>query len=484
MTGEGCVLAVDQGTSGTKALVVRADGTVAGRGEAPLASRPVGADGVEIDPAELWGSVEAAAVHALAAARAVGERPGAVALSNQGETVLAWDRATGEPCSAAISWQDRRSASLCAELAPHAEEIRHVTGLELDPYFSAPKMAWLRRHVTTGGTVTTTDAWLLHRLTGAFVTDPATASRTLLLDLDVRAWSPRLCEVFGVDPGELPQIVDNDAVIGTSTAFGPELPVAGAVVDQQAALLAEGCLAPGDAKCTYGTGAFLLATLGSAAVRSTAGLVTCVAWTLAGATTYCLDGQVYTAGSAVDWLHRIGVIDGPADLDALAGPATLAGEVFVPALAGLAAPFWSPGSRGSLVGLSLDSDRGTVVRAVLEGIAANVAVLARTAARDLGRPLERLRVDGGLTRSAVLLQLQADLLQVPVDVHPTTDATALGAAALARLALGDAPDAARAVAGWAPTRRYEPRCSATDAAERLDRWERAAARVVAEAGTS
>jgi len=476
----GCVLAVDQGTSGTKALVVRADGSVAARAEAPLANRPVGADGVEIDPEDLWTSVLAAASAALADARAAGERPVAVALSNQGETVLAWDRATGRPCSAAISWQDRRSAPVCAELAGHAEEIRHLSGLELDPYFSAPKTAWLRRQVTGAGVVTTTDTWLLHRLTGAFVTDPATASRTLLLDLDACAWSPRLAELFGVDLDDLPVIVDNDAVIGTTTAFGPELPVAGIVVDQQAALLAEGCLAPGEAKCTYGTGAFLLVTLGAEPRRSTSGLVSCVAWTLHGETTYCLDGQVYTAGAAVGWLRGLGVVDGPEQLDALAGPAVLASEVFVPALAGLAAPYWSPGARGSLSGLSLDSDRGTVVRAVLEGIAANVAVLAATAARDLGRPLERLRVDGGLTRSQVLLQLQADLLQVPVDVHPTPDATALGAAALARLALGHAVDAASAVAAWAPTRRFEPGCSAEEASERLARWRRAAGAVVAE----
>jgi glycerol kinase len=477
MTGDGCVLAIDQGTSGTKALLVRPDGTVAARGEAPVAVRTIGADGVEIRPEDIWNSVLAAAGSALAAA-GTRERLDAVALSNQGETVLAWDRPTGRPLSEAICWQDRRSASVCARLTDHAEEIRSLTGLELDPYFSAPKIAWLRENVTADGVVTTTDSWLLHRLTGRFVTDAATASRTLLLDLDDVAWSPRLGELFGVRIEDLPRIVDNDAVLGTTTAFGDPIPVAGAVVDQQAALLAEGCLAAGEAKCTYGTGAFLLATLGPAAVRSQAGLVSCVAWSLHGTPTYCLDAQVYTAGSAVDWLQRIGVVDGPAELDRLAGPATIAGEVFVPALAGLAAPYWSSTARGLFAGLTLDSDRGAVVRAVLEGLAANVAVLAETMARDLGRPLQRLRVDGGLTRSRVLMQTQADLLQAPVDVHASHDATALGASALARLALGQAAGPAEAVAAWSTVTTYEPRCSADQAAERLARWRRAAASAI------
>lgn len=472
----GAVLALDQGTSATKALIVRADGTIAATGEAAVASRTVGRDGVELEPEEIWGSLVTAARRALTATT---ERPAAVALANQGETVMAWERATGKPLSPAISWQDRRAGNVCSRLADHAEEVRQVTGLQLDPYFSAPKMTWVRENLTTAGVVTTTDTWLLHRLTGEFITDTATASRTLLLDLATATWSPRMCELFAVDAGELPPIAGNDTVIGFTSAFGGELPVAGIIVDQQAALLAQGCLAPGEAKCTYGTGAFLLANTGGKAVLSRAGLASCVAWSIGGKIAYCLDGQVYTAGSAVGWLSRTGIIDDPADLDRVAAAATNGEEVFVPALAGLGAPFWSPAARASLTGMSMDTDRGSIVRAVLEGIAANVTVLTEAAADDLGQPIQRLRADGGLTRSRVLMQAQADLLQAPVDVYQIPDATALGAAALARLALGDATDGKAAVEHWHPAITYEPRCQPDETAARLQRWRRAVAAAAA-----
>lgn len=474
---DGCILALDQGSSATKALLVRPDGSVAAAAEAPVQSHPVGPDGVELDPEEIWRSLAIAAGRVMTSAREV---PAAVALANQGETVLAWDRVTGKPLSAAISWQDRRATALCRRMADRAEEVRAVTGLRLDPYFSAPKAAWLRECVTREGVVTTTDSWLLHRLTGEFVTDAATASRTMLLDLDSMQWSERMGEMFGVDTSGLPRIVDNDGVVGVTSTFGAEVPVAGVAVDQQAALLAEGCLRRGQAKCTYGTGAFLLATLGTAAARSRAGLVSCVAWRCAGETTYCLDGQVYTVGSALDWLRRVGVIGGPEDLDRLAGDVRRGAEVFVPAFAGLGAPHWFPRVRAAMTGMTLDTDRGSLVHAVLEGIAANVAVLAEATGRDLGRPVARLRADGGLTRSRVLMQLQADLLQVPVDVYPTADATALGVSALARLALGEAPTPADAVRWWRPALSFEPACSAEEAASRLDRW-RGVVRQLAEA---
>ncbi len=468
MTG-GCVLAIDQGTSATKALLVHTDGSIAGVAEVPVGTYPVGGEGAEADPEQIWDSVLAAARRVVEAA---GERPVVVALANQGETVLAWDRFTGRPRSAAISWQDRRAAEICAQLAGHRAEIRQVTGLELDPYFSAPKMAWLRDQ-GAAGVITTTDAWLLYRLTGAFVTDAATASRTLLLNLDTVTWSERMCSLFGVELSFLPEVMDNAAIIGTTTAFGGELPVAGIAVDQQAALLAEACLQPAQAKCTYGTGAFLLATSGSQPIRSKAGLVSCVAWRLGGITTYCLDGQVYTAGTAIDWLTRMGIVAGPDELDPLAGAASLSGETFVPAFTGLAAPYWAPAARGSLTGLSLRSDRGTIIRAVLEGIAANVTVLAQATGDDLGFPLRRLRADGGLTASRVLMQAQADLLQAPVEVYATPHATALGVAALAWLALGEAASPADAVAAWSPRVIYEPTCTAQTAADRLAVWQHA-----------
>lgn len=459
------ILAIDQGTSATKALLVGPGAEVLGRGEVPVGTRSVGADGVEADPEELFASVLAAGRLALAAAGAPAD---AVALANQGETVLAWDRGTGRPLSPAIVWQDRRSGGVCARLADRAAELAAITGLPLDPYFAAPKMTWLRENLTGDGTVTTTDTWLLARLGAGYVTDAATASRTMLLDLDSTAWSGPACAAFGLDPGALPAVADCAGIVGETSAFGPPLPVAGIAVDQQAALLAQRCLTAGDAKCTYGTGAFLLVTTGPAAVRSGSGLSCSVAWRLGGAVTYCLDGQVYTAGSALRWLTEIGVLGAPAELDAVGETVPDAGGVtFVPALAGLGAPYWAPDARGQLSGLHLGTARGHLARAVAEGIAASVALLVSAACADLGHPLVSLRVDGGLTRSRLLMQAQADLLQVPVVICRSPDATALGVAALARLGTGDAASAGEALGAAEVEAIVEPSVTADQAAERL-----------------
>ncbi|MBZ6138111.1 MULTISPECIES: FGGY family carbohydrate kinase [Streptomyces] len=464
----GPVLAVDQGTSGTKALVVCPERGVVGTGFAEVRPRPLPGGLVEVDPEELYGSVLEAGRRALAEA---GEPVSALGLANQGETVLAWDPHTGRPLTDALVWQDRRAESVCAELAAHAEELRHMTGLPLDPYFAAPKMAWIRRHLTREGHVTTSDTWLVHRLTGARVTDAATASRTQLLDLDRTDWSPRALELYGLRYEALPEIVDNAAHVGTTEAFGPELPLTGLAVDQQAALLAQRVTEPGTAKCTYGTGAFLLADTGATPRRGTSGLAACVARRLGGRTDYCLDGQVYTAASAVRWLTDLGVLRGAADLDPTGATVPDAGGVtFVPALAGLAAPWWRGDLRGSLTGLGLDTTPGHLVRALCEGIAAQVAELADAAAADLGAPLTVLRVDGGLTRSALLMQTQADLLQRPVEVSALPDATALGVGALARLGADPALTLADALPDAGPAAVYEPRVSADEAGTRRARF--------------
>jgi glycerol kinase len=461
----GPVLAVDQGTSGTKALVICPERGVLGAGFAAVRPRHLPGGLVEVDPAELYGSVVEAGTRALAEAR---EPVVALGLANQGETVLAWDPATGRPLTDALVWQDRRAESVCAELAAHADELRQLTGLPLDPYFAAPKMAWIRRHLTTEGVVTTSDAWLVHRLTGAYVTDAATAGRTQLLDLDRVAWSPRALDMYGLSGERLPRVVDAAEVIGVTTAFGPEIPLTGVLVDQQAALLAQRITAPGGAKCTYGTGAFLLAHTGDTPTRGTSGLVSCVAWRLGGRTSYCLDGQVYTAASAVRWLTDLGVIDSAADLDTVGGAVPDSGGVtFVPALAGLAAPWWRGDLRGSLTGLGLDTGPGHLVRALCEGLAAQVVALAEAAATDLGDPLDVLRVDGGLTRSALLMQTQADLLQRPVEVSALPDATALGVGALARLGAEPGLTVTDALPDWKPAAVYEPHIPADAAAERL-----------------
>ncbi|MDT0614043.1 FGGY family carbohydrate kinase [Streptomyces lancefieldiae] len=464
----GSVLAVDQGTSGTKALVICPERGVIGSGFAEVRPRHLPGGRVEADPEELYDSVVEAGRRALAGA---GEPVTALGLANQGETVLAWDPDTGRPLTDALVWQDRRAESVCAELSQYGEELRHLTGLPLDPYFAAPKMAWIRRHLTREGRVTTSDTWLVHRLTGVCVTDAATASRTQLLDLDRAAWSPRALEVYGLTGERLPDVVDNAAHVGTTTAFGPELPLTGLAVDQQAALLAQRVTEPGAAKCTYGTGAFLLAHTGDIPRRGTSGLVSCVAWRLGGVTNHCLDGQVYTAASAVRWLTDLGVIAGAADLDTVGGTVPDSGGVtFVPALAGLAAPWWRGDVRGSLTGLGLDTGPGHLVRALCEGLAAQVVALADAAAADLGGPLTVLRVDGGLTRSALLMQTQADLLQRPVEVSALPDATALGVGALARLGADPGLTVAEALPDGEPAAVYEPRISADEAAERLARF--------------
>ncbi|MFC8274284.1 FGGY family carbohydrate kinase [Streptomyces sp. NPDC057271] len=480
MTGP--VLAVDQGTSGTKALVVCPERGVIGTGSAPVRPRYLPGGLVEVDPAELYGSVVAAGRAALAEA----DTPvAAVGLANQGETVLAWDPATGEPLTDAIVWQDRRAAEVCSELSPHAEELRRRTGLPLDPYFAAPKMAWIRRRLTGAGVVTTSDCWLVHRLTGEFVTDAATAGRTGLLDLDTASWSAPALDLFGLGGERLPRVVDADTRVGTTTAFGTPIPLTGLLVDQQAALLAQSVTAPGAAKCTYGTGAFLLAQTGTTPRRGDSGLVSCVAWRLAGRTSYCLDGQVYTAASAVRWLTDLGVLSGAGDLDTVGVTVPDSGGVtFVPALAGLAAPWWRGDVRGSLHGLGLDTTGGHLVRALCEGIAAQVVELARAAGSDLGRPLTSLRVDGGLTRSALLMQTQADLLQLPLEVSALPDATALGVGAVARLGLDPGLAVHDAVPEWKPSAVYEPAVTGAEAAERLERFRSAVAALLHDGGSS
>jgi len=474
------ILAIDQGTSATKALVLGPGNEVLGSAEAPVHPRGTADGGVEQDPEELYRSVLGAGTAALAQARAPVR---AMALANQGETVLAWDRRSGRALTPAIVWQDRRSAGICRRLSASAGRLTAITGLPLDPYFAAPKMTWVRENLTAEGVVTTTDTWLLARLGAGYVTDAATASRTLLLDLETAGWSAEACGVFGLDPAGLPEVGDCAGAFGETTAFGPPLPVTGLAVDQQAALLAERCFAAGEAKCTYGTGAFLLATTGPAPVRSSSGLSASVAWRLGGSATYCLDGQVYTAGAAVRWLSDLGLVSGAGELDVVAASVPdSGGSLFVPALAGLGAPHWRPDARGAFLGLGLGINRAHLARAVVEGIAASVALLADSVAADAGAPLGRLRADGGLTRSRLLVQAQADLLQAPVEVIKSQDATALGVAALARLGAGDRSGLAEAVGQAEVDWVAEPAIAADQAKERLAAYDSAVRAVLAAPG--
>ncbi|GAB2711409.1 FGGY family carbohydrate kinase [Arthrobacter bambusae] len=460
------VLSIDQGTSGTKAVVVDGGGKIQGLAEQAVRPHYLPGSGVEQDPQELLDSV-------LETGRAAVAQSGAlidiVTIANQGETVLAWDPATGKPLSNMIVWQDRRAESICAGLADHRDEFASRTGLVLDPYFSAPKQAWIRKNVTRDGVVTTSDSWLIHQLTGEFVTDVSTASRSLTTSLDSTEWDHELLDLFELGDEKLPRILPSDAIAGSTSAFGGMMAVGGLIVDQQAALLAENCLEAGEAKCTFGTGAFLLANTGTSATRSTAGLAASVAWTVKDKPTYCFDGQVYTAASAVRWLQGMGFIKSASELDVVA--ATDSGGVLsVPAFAGLAAPWWSPEAKASLTGMTLSTGPEHIVLAVLQGIAAQVAELGSLVASDIGQPLQRLRADGGLTQSRVLMQAVADLMQIEIDVYPSQHATPLGAAALARVALEPSLPLQDAVVPWSPSTVYEPKWSADQAAEFRARW--------------
>ena len=464
----GNVLAIDQGTSGTKALVLDADLAVLSCVEAAV--RPTTYDGglAEHDPHALLASVIDTGRRALAES---GVEVDAVALANQGETVLAWDRDTGTPLSPMLVWHDRRAKPVCDRLRDHEDELHAITGLPLDAYFGAPKMAWIRDNVTSEGIVSSSDAWLVNRLTGECVTDVSTASRMLLAHVDGSGWSGRALEIFGLTPESMPRIVGNLEVVGTTDAFGPRgLPVTGLVVDQQAALLGQRCLQPGDTKCTYGTGAFLLAHTGFQPVLEGGGLVPSVAWRTGDRTEFCVDGQVLTAGSAVSWLRDMGWITGPEDLDRLSQTVRGSeGVTFVPSFAGLAAPQWNPDARAQVRGLSLAHGPGHLVRAFVEGLAALVADLADAATTATGMPLTALRVDGGLTRSRALMQAQADLVQAPVQVHASPHATALGAGILALAYSRGTTDLASVAPETAPAEEFVPVMSHDDAAEVRDR---------------
>jgi len=459
------ILAIDQGTSATKALVISPDRGVIASAEAEVRPRYGPGGSVEQDPAELLDSVINAGRQAV---RIAGETIGAIGIANQGETVLAWDRGTGKPLTPALGWQDRRAQTTCDELGQDLEVLKARTGLTLDAYFAAPKMRWLRDNLTRDGVVTTVDAWVTHGLTGAFVTDAATASRTMLLDLASTEWSDEALSLLGLDGEELPTIVDCAGTIGETSAFtGSPVPVTGLIVDQPAALFGQGCLEVNDAKCTFGTGAFFLANLGTDTPDTSASaLTTSVAWRLDGKTTYCADGQVFTAASAVRWLVDLGLLRAAADLDAVgATVADSAGVMCVPALAGLGAPWSRTDARASLTGLGLDTGAGHIVRAVVEGIAQQVAALVEAS----GLSLSSLQVDGGLTRSTLLMQAQADALGIPVHVSAIPDATAWGMAAIA----------ARGAQSEAPTRSSESptvftrQISADEAGARRDRFHNA-----------
>lgn len=413
------ILAIDQGTTATKAVVIGTAGKVLAYASEKVATTALPGGGMEQDPQEIYRTVLTAGTKAVAQS---GRRIDAVALATQGESVMAFDPETGAPLSPLITWQDRRAEEICQRLDEHADELSGMTGLRLSSYFTAPKLAWLREHVTREGVVGTIDSWLLHRLTGRFATDAATASRSLLVDLDSGTWNPRLLGVFGLEGEAMPRIVGNDQVIGETSVFGPPVPVAGVILDQPAALLAQRCLKAGQVKVTYGTGAFLLANIGPVPPAQPAELTCSTAWEIGADRTFCYDGQVFAAATTLSWLVKIGVLARVDDLDAACAQSP-GDAVFIPS--------FDERVGARIGGLELATRRDQLVAAAVYGIAASVAELYDRA----GANVEVLLADGGLSNSKALLQAQANLLGIPVRAYAGAHATAQGAAALARLAL-------------------------------------------------
>jgi glycerol kinase len=489
------VLALDQGTTSSRAILFDEAGAIAAVAQKEFQQFYPQAGWVEHDPAEILSSQMSCAAEVLARVIARPRKIAAIGITNQRETVIVWERATGKAIHPAIVWQDRRTTPLCEllEESGAGETVSAKTGLVLDPYFSATKVRWILDNVPGAraraergelafGTV---DSWLVWRLTGGqkHVTDVTNASRTLLFNIVKGEWDADLLKLFGIPESMLPEVVWSSERVGEAAALGPipslaGVPIAGIAGDQQAALFGQLCWSAGEAKNTYGTGCFLLENIGTQFMRSRARLITTVAASAQKRLEYALEGSIFIAGAVVQWLRdNLKLIGASADVEAQAAsvPDTN-GVVFVPAFVGLGAPHWDAHAAGLLIGLRRDTSHGHIARAALESIAFQVADVLEAVGSDTGAPLHELRVDGGAAVNDLLMQFQADVLGVPVVRPRMTETTALGAAYLAGLAVGfwANPEALRAEREGDV--RFEPRMSAADRAERRARWQKAVER--------
>ncbi len=483
------ILVLDQGTTSSRSLIFDARGRVVAQAQREFTQHFPQPGWVEHDAREIWETQRTTMIEALRAARLTARDLAAVGITNQRETTVLWDRASGEPLGHAIVWQDRRTADACETLraAGLENEIATRTGLLLDPYFSATKLAWLLDH-TPGARARaergelafgTIDSWLLYKLTGhrRHVTDATNASRTLLFNLRENRWDERLLELLRVPRACLPEIVDSCLSRAAAIEIeldGVKLPVTGIAGDQHAALFGQGCFTPGMAKNTYGTGCFALMFTGPTPQASRHRLLTTVAWRR-GACQYALEGGVFMGGATIQWLRDgLGIIERSAEIEALAASVPDTGDVYlVPAFAGLGAPQWDAYARGTIIGLTRGSNRAHIARAALESIAFQTADLIEAMRQDAGCAFTELRVDGGAARNDLLLQFQADILGVPVLRPANTETTAFGAAALAGLGAGLWQSEQELAALWTLERRFEPRMQRDEAKSRMARWHRA-----------
>jgi glycerol kinase len=485
------VISIDQGTTGSTVLVLDEQLSVRGRGYKEFRQIYPQPGWVEHDPEDIWASVLDALAQALK-----GIEPSSIAaigITNQRETSVIWDRKTGKAAHNAIVWQDRRTADRCAELKASGKEarVKQLTGLTLDPYFSGTKVSWMLHNVNgmaaaaRDGSLAfgTIDSYLLWRLTGGAVhaTDVTNASRTLLFDINTLAWSDELLELLGVPRTLLPEVVASSGTCGTTKGIAglPDgVPIAGFAGDQQAALFGQACFGVGDAKCTYGTGAFILMNTGDKPVQSKSGLLTTVAWKTGTELRYALEGSAFIAGAAVQWLRDgLGLIKSASEIEALARSVSDSGGVIVvPAFAGLGAPHWRPDARAAITGITRGTTKAHLARAILEGIALQNVDILRAMERDAGNPLRMLKVDGGAAANDLLMQFQSDVLGVEIARPEIVESTALGAAFLAGLGTGVWRDQAQVSQTWREQRRFKPTTDRAWVKEHLARWDAAVAK--------
>jgi len=475
------LLAIDQGTTGTTSLVVDGDLAVHGRAYRELPQHFPRPGWVEHDPSEIWDVTRRVASHAIADAKADPASLDAIGITNQRETVVAWDPDTGEPIHNALVWQDRRTAARCDQLreAGHEQLVRERTGLVIDPYFSATKIEWLLANADGAERAVfgTIDAWLVFKLTGRHATDVTNASRTMLYDIGAGRWDPDLCDLLGIEPGRLPEVLPSAGVFGTTAEFGGEVAVAGIAGDQQAALFGQACVRPGMAKNTYGTGSFVLLNAGDRMPPPSEGLLTTIAWGIEGRVAYALEAAVFVTGAAVQWLRDgLGLVAEAAETEGMAASLDSNDDVyFVPALTGLGSPHWDPYARGAILGLTRGTTRAHLARAALEGIAYQTVDAVRAQERVAGEPLSELRADGGAVANRWLMQFQADVLGVPVVVPRIAETTALGAAFLAGIGAGTWTED-EVVRMWTESATYEPRMDEGERDHLLERWSAAVER--------